>query len=261
MKKELLYRSIFRRKNLLKRTLFDFVLYLASYPRLMLEVFIRKNFGERYFSLATGITIGAILAFIPVVFQKTRFFFTKRSFGNTYGGESSFWADYATWYIFIAAFAYCVYLRWKEIKRTPSVFNLGRFSVSMGDINHHFFQIALLGKKATYRQIEIYYEPGLFFLAGCFLKLLDQPLGLLLIISSVFYSISYAAAYKNGDDFVLDKIDEMILNENLHDAFVGEGSTSNTRGFRWYGDRPNSKEEREKVYEAIFHDEENATVI
>lgn len=260
MQKKLSYRSIFQRKNLLKKGIFTLVFALASYPRMVLEVLIRKNFGERYFSLATGITVGLILAAFPLLLNNVASMMYRSNFGNMYHEGYGFWARYTTWYMFLVLFGYCIYLRWKETKRQSGVFNFNRFSLYMGDIDKRFFQIEIFGKP-TARKVEIFYEPVLFFFAGFILKFLGQPLGLLFIICSIFYSISYAAAYKEGDDFVLDKIDEMIINERLHNAFVEEETAQVNSGFRWYGERPNTKEGRENLFKSIFEDDDSAVVI
>lgn len=261
MKKQLSYRNVFQRENLIKKGIYTLFLSLASYPRLVLEVLIRKNFGERYFSLASGISVGLILGFIPVITKNIGGFLFRNQFGEGYYHEYGFWTRYTTWYLFLAIFVYSIYLRWKESRRKPGIFNFEKFSLYMGEINPFFYNIELFGKKATTRKIEIYYEPALFFLAGLFLKFLGQPLGWLFIICSIFYCVSYAAAYSFGDNFTLDKIDEMIQNEKMHDAFVGENDNSNQHGFRWYGDRPNNKDQREKLYKTMFEDEDSAIVI
>ncbi|CAG5011145.1 hypothetical protein DYBT9275_04891 [Dyadobacter sp. CECT 9275] len=58
MKTNLYYRAVFRRQSMLNEFVMDFFLYFCSYPRLMLEVFVRKNFGERYFSFFSALMIG-----------------------------------------------------------------------------------------------------------------------------------------------------------------------------------------------------------
>ena len=56
MTKNLYYRTVFMRVNSIKEIILGFFLAIASYPRMLLEVFTRKNMGERYFSLATAYT-------------------------------------------------------------------------------------------------------------------------------------------------------------------------------------------------------------
>jgi len=35
------------------------------------------------------------------------------------------------------------------------------------------------------------------------------------MVCSIFYSLSYFAAYKKADDFILDQLDEMIMGEEM----------------------------------------------
>ena len=79
---------------------------------------------------------------------------------------------------------------------------------------------------------------------------------MLLIVCSVFYSFGYAGAYHIGDNFVMDKIDEMISNEELEDSFVNDKDPSETRGFRFYGKKPTDPDMRRKVASLMTEDKE-----
>lgn len=254
MKKNLYYRTVFRRKNIVKEFLSDVFFTGASYPRLLLEVFIRKNFGERYFSFASVITVSVVLAIFPAgVKQIMSLMSGYGSYGGYGGGGSSsdFWSKYATWYLFLIAFVYYGFKRRQEVKRNPSVFDFERFSLHTGDLHPSLSNLQIFGS-ATPRQVEIIYEPGLFFIIGIVLILMGQKLGALLLLSSICYSLSYWGAYRRGDEFIMDKIDEMILNEEMENAFVHDMSTDKTRGVRFYAKKPNGEELRRKVSEAII---------
>jgi len=106
------------------------------------------------------------------------------------------------------------------------------------------------------RLSECYLEPAVFFLAGCLLALIGQALGWLLIFCSICYSISYIAAYDSGDNFVMDKIDEIICNEELENSFIFEAPEEETRGFRFRGRRPDSHEYRHKILPLMMEDDE-----
>src|SRR5580698_10190152 len=70
MKKNLYYRDTLRRENMLKVFILSLFSLFASYPRLLLEVFIRKNFGARYFKLSSALTVAFLLAFVPYLWVK-----------------------------------------------------------------------------------------------------------------------------------------------------------------------------------------------
>ncbi len=254
MQKNLYFRTVFKRENVFLKVLFNTFLSLCSWPRLLLEVFLRKNFGERYFTLVSAITVAVILIFIPL--GADQLFSMFNPYGRHGGQESNFWTKYATWYVFLAAFLYFSFMRSEEIKRNPSVYDFGRFSLCAGDINPVFYKLNFWGK-ATSRKIEIFYEPALFFIAGIILMFIGQKLGLLLIISSIFYSLSYAGAYKNGDNFVLDKIDEMIISEETEKAFVYDEEINNTRGVKFRIRKPNGEDLRRRVAETFIEEDDN----
>ena len=254
MKKNIYYRRVLRRENKLQNAIFDFFLKFCSYYRLVLEVFIRKNFGVRYFSMASVVTVGMFLLFLPIGLRLLPFPTHYNSMADYTADQGwHFWVRYAAWYLFTFAFFYFAWQRRKEIRRNPSVFDFGKFSLYSGDIDPRFFNLHPFGKKPTIRQVETLFEPALFFAAGGALWLIGQKLGVLLMTCSVFYGLGYAGAYKKGDDFVMDKIDEMILNEDLEDVFVNDVVNSE-RGVRFYADKPDDKTLRRKLADAMVED-------
>ena len=153
---------------------------------------------------------------------------------------------YTTWYIFDFTFTIFAFARWAEIKRNPSVFDFQKFSLYNGDINPQFYKFDFFGPPSP-RRIETLFEPLIFFALGLFFWMTDQPVGYLLLTCSIFYSLPYFGAYQQGDHFVMDKIDEMICNEEMFDSFVGNKDASQTRGVRFYGRKPADGDVRRKV--------------
>jgi hypothetical protein len=253
MKRNLYYRTMYKRTNLIKEFILSLFLTVSSYPRMLLEVFVRKNFGERYFSFATAVTVATIVAILPVMF-----FGAKLTFGGS-PKWSVFFADYTTWYVFDFAFTFVAFKRWIEIKRNPMVFDFKKFSLYSGDINPLFTQFNFFGN-INPRKIETMLEPLIFFVAGLLLWMAGQPVGYLLLICSIFYSLSYFGAYYQGDHFVMDKIDEMICNEEMFGAFVEDKDASETRGVRFTGRKPADDKVRRKVVESFFEDQEPTLV-
>ncbi|HYF32507.1 MAG TPA: hypothetical protein VD993_15390 [Chitinophagaceae bacterium] len=256
MKVNLYFRDVLQRRNRIKKFILDLFLSLASYPRLALEVFIRKNFGERYFSMASAITVAFLMAIIPSIANWIYNLFphqyeTWEDYQAAQNG-AGLWSSYTTWYLFIIVFLVFSWKRMREIERSPSVFDFGKFSLYSGDIHPAFYNLRLFGKKMDVRQIETLLEPALFFAIGFALSLMGQKLGTLLIVCSIFYAIGYIAAYKSSDDFMMDKIDEMIMNEAMQDVFV-EGQENHAKGVRFYMRRPNAKEDREKLADQIVY--------
>ncbi len=252
--KNLYYATVFKRTNTIKMMILSFFLAIASWPRLFLEVFLRKNFGERYFSFSTAIIITWIFALLPYAWEYSH------SFGFVDKGKLVL--TYATWYLYLAAFVYFSWLRWMEVKREPGVFDFARFSLSTGNINPSFYKMAeSMGLKPTSRNISTLLEPLVCFVIGALLFLIGQSVGTLIIVCSICYSLSYAGAYHLGDQFVMDTIDEMICNEELVDSFVNNEQPSETRGFEAYGKRPTNADFRRKVVDNFRQEDDFAEAL
>lgn len=242
------YHTAFRRENLLASFFHGLAMKLYSYPRLIIECIIRRNFGRRYFSLATAFTALLLLMVIPVVSNRL-------SFLDSYETEqTSFWGRYTTWYLFTAVWSYFAFRRWQEIRYSHSTYDLTKFTLYSGDINPRFFKFDIFGYP-TVRQVETIYEPLFAFLIGVLLKLGGQPIGILLMVCAVFYGLSYRAAYKQGDDFLMDMIDEVIMNKELRSGFVNDLLGHQTHGVRFYMTKPTSPEMREELVEKFVCDE------
>jgi hypothetical protein len=251
MKKNLYFREVLRRSNPIKNFFFDLFTAIASWPRLLLEVFIRTNFGERYFSFSNSIMMFILLAVAPPLISASG---SSRYYGG-FNIKDFLWDNF-TWYLFLAGFLYCAIKRRQEVKRLPSVFDFGRFSLSTGRIHPLFYTIVLNGKRAESRIIETIFEPLFFFVIGCFLMFFGQIVGILIVACSLVYSLSYMAAYNVGDNFVMDKIDELICNQELYNAFVDGVDPNNTRGVNYYGRRPADADARRKVADTFMEEEE-----
>ncbi|AUD02149.1 hypothetical protein CWM47_10140 [Spirosoma pollinicola] len=217
---------------------------------MLLEVTIRRNFGERYFQAATAVSITVLLAVLPM-------FLTGAT--SSFGGHismSDFLERFLTWYIYLVVFMYYASLRQDEIKRLPGVFDFARFSLSKGIIHPRFRNFVFNGQRLDERTIATVVEPAFFFFIGLFLMLIGQPIGYVLLISSLFYSFSYVADYHAGDNYLMDKIDEQICNEELVKTFVDDAEPAHSRGFNFYGRRPADTDARRRVAEMFQTDEE-----
>jgi hypothetical protein len=263
MQRNLYFRTLYKRQNKVKEFILTLFLSVSSLPRLILEVFLRKNMGERYFSTATAATIAVILGLYPVIGDLFTAMLPRalRGIMGGYGNrESHFWLHYGTWYLFLAAFVYFSYQRRKEVKRNPSVFDFARFSLTPGDLHPAFYDLRLFGVTPNTRTIETVYEPMAAFLLGFFLYMIGQNVGGLLMLCGIIYALSYSATYHKGDQLVMDTIDERIINEEMENAFIGG---TEARGVRFYARKPTHEELRRKVAEGFFErsSDEIATVI
>ncbi len=245
MKKNLYFREQINRQKINHAALRQLI-NIASYPRLVLEVFLRKNFGQRYFSMGDAGVILLVLGAIPIIRP-----YMARSYVPFEWGD--FLIHYSTWYAFLAAFYMFSSRREKEISREISVFDFGKYSLYSGDIDPRFYRIN--AGKTDVRKIETVYEPVIFLVAGIALSIVGQKIGAVLTTCSIFYLLGSAAAYKLGDDFVMNHIDEMICNEELEDTFVNDKQPEDARGVRFYGRKPVSEENRRKLVPTFTEDQ------
>lgn len=249
MKKNLYYRAVLRRENKFKIFLLSLFWGLASSPRLLLEVFIRKDFGERYFKLSASLTIAVVLGLWPYLPSVL----VPYAFGRE---GDSIMPDYLLWYVFLAGFLFMSFRHHRDQQRNPSVFDFKKYSLYAGKINPFFFGLNFFGIKPDVRLVECWLEPAGFFLLGLFLNMIGQTLGGLLIFCSIVYGGSYMAAYFIGDNFVMDKIDQIILNEELEKSFMDDMGEDETRGFRFVGRKPEDQELRRRVFDHMTEKDE-----
>jgi len=246
--KNLYYTTFFKRKSIIKEiSLFVFV-FVISWPRILLEVFIRKNFGERYFSLVKAILISIFLFFIPISIDKVA----------SFGGKSVIAIIFTniSWYIFLTAFLYFCFKRQKEVKREPGVFDFAKFSYYNGDIDERFYNVKIKGREITRRLICTLIEPAFFCLIGIVLSIFMQKVGILILFCSLCYSLGYVGEYVRGDHFIMDTIDKMISNEEMVNSFVDGREPEETRGFETYGRKPADPDFRRRMVDNFFDHEE-----
>jgi hypothetical protein len=239
MKKILSYRATMSRHQAIRGTIDLVVLAFSSWPRLLLEVFFRRDFGERYFSFSSAVMVTLVLAYYPIIKDTGVLSFFGR--GYHYGEQSGIGEiirQNLLWYGYLVAFMIMAYRRRQELQRVPGHFDMARYSLSTGVIDRRFFDIEFGGKEVTVRTVETLLEPALFFFIGLLLWFFGQPLGKLFVLCSIIYSLSYQAMYRLGDEYLLDLIDKRIVNENLSNVFVDGEDASEAQGLRFYGRIP-----------------------
>lgn len=249
-KTNLYYKTIVQRKEVAKDVIIVVFLFFISWPRLLMEVFLRKNFGERYFSLGTVIFLATALFFVPIGVDKL-----GSIYSGGYSSTISIIFKNITWYIYLAALLYVSFLRRQEIKREIGTFDFNRYSCYDGDIHPRFYEFKFKGKPATRRQISIFLEPGFLFLIGVVLYVCQQLLGPLIIFCSLCYATGYQGDYIRGDHFILDTIDEMIANEHMVESFVDGRKPEETNGFEMKGNGPINPDLRKQVVDNIIDTE------
>lgn len=209
------FRHTIARKNHGKDFIYYQALKYCSYPRLVIEVFTRTHFGPQYINLSSILGAAFLLFTLPLVliFGPDMIMWVIRLFEapRYHPPTEHQYAGYITWYIFAGLFFVTGIKRYRESRRN----NFGEdFRISArhsGFIQP--FMIKIFGQNDS-RKLETIIEPGLAFGIGIILHYASQPLGMLLIICSIIYSISYLGAYKLGDESMYQ-----LNNDAIQSAF------------------------------------------
>lgn len=221
---------------------------LMGIPMKLLEVFFKKKMGERYFSFGGSMFIAILLAVTPFYLPDARYLSFKETIINYWG-----------WFLFLIAFCYFSFLRYREIRRPVGQFDFTKYSRSSGISHDFFYKIKLNGKVPSIRRVDMYYEPVAALLVGLVLFLIGQEaIGVLIAFCAVCYCLNWAHAYKMGDDLVLDWIDETIVNRDTSETVHTGRPTAS--GFQFLGELPASDEMRSGLAKHLIGDEEPSEV-
>ncbi|GAB3515820.1 hypothetical protein [Emticicia fontis] len=269
-KQNIYFRTVCKSTQAIDDAVMGTALRILSFPRTLLEVFIRRDLGERYFSFGNAMMMFSFLAYIPYGYRlEIENLPLLLGFGTTstnsevmnilmYQPGSYYEFDLgnflwrnATWYLFLVAFLYQCIKRQKEIKRLPSVFDFGRSSVDPGKIHPFFENFRWNGRAFNLREIETWLEPLLFFIIALLLILFKQPVGYLILVSSILYWYNYQLAYYQGDHFIMDRIDGILFSEELESAFVLDKNPRDTKGVKYYAKKPSNSNDRRTLADDI----------
>lgn len=252
MRKNHYYQTIVLPQAQLENGALNAAIYFCKIPQLLLQVFIRKNFGERYFGIGFGIQMTVILAVFPIAIIAL-----LRRLGVH---EASF-TGYIGWYVFTALFLVMSIWHERRITRSRSSFDFSLYSRYEGKIHPFFYKLKWRSKEPSVRRIECFLEPAGFFLLGFLLLFLGQYVGLLLMACSVLYRFGYRCAYIQGDHYVLNLIDEAIANEEMEKNFLDDLHGDDTKGFCPRIGKPEDEELRRKLLSSIMGKPEASEVI
>jgi hypothetical protein len=230
--------------SFIRNLLLGVTLVLTQPTSLIMSVFLRKNFGERYYSLSASLAMAILMG------------------AATYGfylADTPIYALIPVW-IFILLFTYAAIKRRLEFKAFTHDVRCDRFSYYEGDFQQGIWdfihkKFPKIPMKSLY--IRKYYEPLLTVLIGGILCLLFVPIlvGILLVSVGVMQYFRVVSQYAIGRHFLLDKVDQIISDEEMMNSLFYEKPPKETRGFEFFAPRPESPEMRQRVVELSRSDE------
>ncbi|MGB3464543.1 MAG: hypothetical protein WBA74_04705 [Cyclobacteriaceae bacterium] len=203
------------------------VMIIVMIPARVVEVVIRKNFGERYYSLKAGLLPVVVLILYPLgLYQAYKS-------GNTEVQMDWFYI------LFLLAYIGCAIKRKMEISYELHSFDDSKYSYYAGDQLSLWKKYALkiprvFPKESFSYNVERAYEGGLFIAVGIVFVLVSfsRIVGGVMVVCGIMYIIHAYNRYKLSRYMILDKIDEKILNGYLYDAFI---NGEEKHGLRWSG--------------------------
>lgn len=259
-------RTVFARRNPIKDFFISMFSFLGSPCCLLLEVFIRKDFGERYFKLSAAVVVALLVGGIPLLSLTDLGSFNPDEFMG--GGNEeysmrrnvSFLVEWFTWYAFLAAFLFMSFKHYRDQKKAPSVFDAQKYSLYTGR-NLPFFKAMInavgVTKNVSHRMVEIVVEPVFFLIIGLVLwKFFGQNVGVLIIICSLIYSLSYVARYDEADNYMMDKLDNIIISRELQNVLINELAPENAGYVENRGQLPRNADIRQKLFEHIKREQD-----
>jgi hypothetical protein len=217
----------YRRDNFLYKVIFGVAYYWSNYPKILIEVFIRKNFGRRYFSFGLCLFLALCLAAYPKLWEMWYKDHGYIIWNKEHSFEYLFWMPYLSWYVYLSLFLIFSLIRFVEVLRQPKEFSMKYKSTYAGDISMFFWTLGRPETKKRIKQgkvsekemrdlkfnsqkfVEVVLEPLPFFVLGVILYLIKQKFGVVLITCSLFYSFGNYGAYMHVEEDIQDELDIM----------------------------------------------------
>ncbi len=245
------------RTNLVRDFIVGLFMLFASHGSAIVEVFMRKRFGERYITLAQSIGIFfGVLLFYPVIIYLYASFLELTGNGIR-GIKLSQLRNSALFLsIFMLIFLGLSIYHRLEIKRYGTAYDFKRFSLSDGELAPFWYKI--IGKKIGFIKISSYLvnvllEPLVPILIGLILTLIPftKLTGILLIICGLMFMAKNFNKAQQGRNWVLDNIDKKISNEMKYDVFIGRKPKKDTKGVYLPIELPENEETRKALYNIV----------
>ncbi|GFZ79686.1 hypothetical protein GCM10011531_06990 [Aquaticitalea lipolytica] len=221
----------------------DLIFIISSYPSYIVEVFMRKHFGERYFSFSVAVIISLTMLY-PFIFL-----------GNRVRGALGI-----SWLLFTLLFLYKSIRHRMEYKRFSMTYNFDRFSYADGEIFDFWYDLIgtkLLGLTVTRYRILVLFEPAIPVLIGLLLMLVKftRPIGILIFFSGLLFGYRNTMKAYAARSYVLDAIDEQIVSKWKYDVIMEEKPKSQTGGLSFPIELPKSNDIRQNLIDNV--DEKN----
>lgn len=222
---------------------FKIIRAFSYYPKVLFEVFVRKNFGERYFYFSRALFLTVILGLWPWAKYKAVTMWNDYKYPVHWDGKEDYaWhfsLKYISWYLFLFLFLICSIKRLAEIlgRKRRGQIAYGGDSRHSGDTFPFFYYF---GHSETRRKLKagnlsqeemgalswnshwkvgVILEPAPFLIIGLILWTVGQSAGLPMAICAVLYGLGTWADHFFAEETILNQSDDMVLAQSLSQLF------------------------------------------
>ncbi|MBK7856645.1 MAG: hypothetical protein IPJ79_18665 [Bacteroidetes bacterium] len=207
---------------------------------LLLEVFIRKNFGKNYFSLGKALLIWLKLTLFPLLITAAYLLYMRYKNPAVWHESPPVFIyhnfirfGFISWYLFSIAYLIAVIKRHMEMPKSSDI-DYEKSSAYGGD--YHPWLLKKYGPQTTRRKFETNLEPMIFLVSGLVLALMGEYLGFLLMLAALVNRSKYKAVYKQADKEIQSRIDynmaaswQSEIDENFIDYYKRKGVEQNQK--------------------------------
>ena len=242
----------FQRSNSALNIFTGFFSLFFSHSSSIVEVFLRKKFGERYITLSQSILLFILMNTIFIL-DWAETFIELISRKNIDG-----FSEKQCWFVFLFS---CIYLGFSikhrlEIKKYGTAYDLKRFSLSDGEEASFWSKITdkkIFGVRITPYLVSIIFEPAIPIIIGIILSLFhtSQAVGILLIFCGFTFGVNKFSKAQTGRNWVLDNIDKKITNEMKYDVFIERKPKQDTKGVYLPINLPLDDKTRQELYNMV----------
>ncbi len=237
--------TVYGSGSFLRDGIYNLILAISFIPQTIVSVLFRRNLGERYFSFST--TLLMLLGMtIPVLIGMGN--------PNAWRHVTGFNPFNITSLLFLVFLGYQAYKRRQEFDTTSEEISCNRFSYYDGKNDSKIWnfltaKMPFLLQNGNMRRVRMYSEPLVLIMAGLSLMVLIYTIatGFLLLVCGILQIWRVKAQYQRGRDYMLDKVDEIIADEEMANVLLENRLPEDARGFGLFSPVPIDEQMKAKV--------------
>ncbi|MGB3180406.1 MAG: hypothetical protein WBB45_03395 [Cyclobacteriaceae bacterium] len=255
MKTTHMMQTVGHHNSQLKSKILSFIAALCWPFTLFVKAFVRRKFGERYFSRFSALILLLILTVLGLLIM-------DKIMGliGAYINKTVSYLNLCSYLAGLFAFGFMILKHHREKKSGLFEYDFKQFSYAPGvpAINWAKVMSKLRLSAPHSFVISVILEGGVFIVAGLILIIIPgfQVIGFLCVLCGMCHSLSQYVLFITARHAMLDRIDDLIIKEELATMILENRPSDNCPGLSIPGQLPDSQEQRTRLYRSLF-DQEN----